>query len=66
MLFEKCEVATKSIDLTSTYNFNEDAQMFLDQKMKDKQEIISKDSEVNELVSSSPFFRFYKNILRIS
>ena len=51
MLFEKCEMATKSIDLTTAYNFNVDAHLFIEQKKKDKHEIISDDNEVNELVS---------------
>ena len=50
-LFEKCEFATKSIELSTVYNFNSDAQSFIEQKIKDKKEIACEDDEVNELVS---------------
>ena len=51
-MFEKCEIATKSIELSTTYNFNSDAQSFIEQKIKDKKEIACGDDEVNELVSN--------------
>ena len=50
-LFEKCELATKSIESSTTYNFNADAQSFIEQKVKDEKEIACEDNEVNELVS---------------
>ena len=50
-LFEKCEIATKSIELSTAYNFDADAQTFIEQKVKDKKEIACEDNEVNDLVS---------------
>jgi hypothetical protein len=51
ILFEKCEMATKSIELNATFNFNVEAQNFIEKKIKDKNEIACEDNEVNELVS---------------
>ena len=50
MLFEKCEMATKSIDISTTFNFNVEAKSFIEQKMNDKNEVSCEDNEVNELV----------------
>ena len=51
MLFEKCEMATKSIDLNASFNFNMESQKFVEQTLKEKSKIICEDNEVNELVS---------------
>ena len=44
-------MATKSIDLNTSFNFNVEAQNFIEKKIKDKNEIACEDNEVNELVS---------------
>ena len=51
MLFEKCEMATKSIELNTAFDFNMEAKSFIEQKIKEKDEIICEDNEINELVS---------------
>ena len=50
ILFEKCELATKSVESSSTYDFTEDIKYFVEHKLKDKTEIACEDNEVNELV----------------
>ena len=50
ILFEKCELATKSVESSSTYDFTEDIKYFVEHKLKDKTEIVCEDNEVNELV----------------
>ena len=44
-------MATKSIDLNTTFNFNVEAQKFIEKKIEDNNEIACEDNEVNELVS---------------
>ena len=50
ILFEKCELATKSVESSSTYDFTEDIKHFVEHKLKDKTKIACEDNEVNELV----------------
>ena len=51
MLFEKCEMATKSIDPMATNSFTSDAQILIQQQIKEKHEITTDNQEVNDLVS---------------
>jgi len=55
ILFEKCELATKSVESSSTYDFTEDIKYFVEHKLKDKTEIACEDNEVNELVRKYEF-----------
>ena len=53
LLFEKCEVATQSIECPSTESFNSDLQVFIQQQQRDKKPFLSDNPEANELVSKS-------------
>ena len=51
LLFEKCEVATQSIDCPTTETLNSDIEVFMQQQKQEKRPILSDNEEANELVS---------------
>ena len=57
MVFEKCEMATKSIDSMASNSFTSDAKSLIQQQLKEKNEITTDNHEVNDLVS---FLTFHK------
>lgn len=50
LLFEKCELATQSIDVPTSDSFNADIQVFMQQQQQDKKPFLSDSQETNELI----------------
>ena len=50
LLFEKCELATQSVECPSSDGFNSDLQVFIQQQQRDKKPFLSDNPEANELV----------------
>ena len=55
LLFEKCELATQSVECPSTESFNTDLQVFIKQQQRDKKPFLSDSSEANELVRGNAY-----------
>ena len=50
LLFEKCEMATQSIDGSGSESFNADIRVFVEQQKRDDKPLLSDNQEANELV----------------
>ena len=51
LLFEKCEMATQSVDCPSSDSFSSDVKVFVHQHEREKKPFLSDNAEANELVS---------------
>ena len=50
MAFEKCEMATQSIQSPSSETLSQDIRSFVQKQEAEKKQILSENAEVNELV----------------
>ena len=50
LAFEKCEMATQSIQSPSSESLSKDIRSFVEKQQADEKQILSENAEVNELV----------------
>ena len=55
LLFEKCEIATQSIEFPTSDSFNNDVQVFVNQRQAEKLPLVlAENPEANELMIKEP------------